>query len=270
MPGFPNIACNGSNINPVAMNILNIKLPNGQYYIPTNTSGNFLPTTITDPATYEEHQLILNGDYVISSKNTLAMRYLYTNNPQTLPLLGGLPGAGGNAQYSNTDAVIKLTTLITPSMVNELRGSFQRNFQRETDTTPATPQALGITPIIPQETEMTPFIIGNTGETIGGTLAPSYSPTTQIQIADQVSWSHGRHTFRAGYEYEETQWNITFRRPAAGPHRFSDLRGSPDRQWRMCAGRRHLQSPPTPAAPPAIRTARSWSASFAPAAVPAA
>ena len=63
IPGFPNVACNGSNINPVAMNILNIKLPNGQYYIPTNTSGNFLPDTITDPATYEEHQLILNSDY---------------------------------------------------------------------------------------------------------------------------------------------------------------------------------------------------------------
>ncbi len=210
LPGFPEIACNGSNINPVAMNILNIKLPNGQYYIPTNTSGNFLPTTITDPATYEEHQLILNGDYVINSKNTLAMRYLYTNNPQSLPLAGGLPGAPASVLYSNTDAVLKLTTLVTPSIVNELRGSFQRNFENEHDMTPSTPQALGYTPIIPQETEMTPFIIGNTGETIGGTLAPSYSPTTQMQIADQVSWSHGKHTFRAGYEYEETQWNITF------------------------------------------------------------
>jgi hypothetical protein len=209
-PGFPEIACNGSNINPVAMNILNIKLPNGQYYVPGSTNGGFQPTTITDPATYEEHQLILNGDYVINSKNTLAARYLYTNNPQTLPLLGGLPGAGGVALYSNTDAVLKLTTLLTPTLVNEARGSFQRNFQHETDTTPSTPQALGITPNIPQETEMTPFIIGNTGETIGGTLAPSYSPTTQMQVADQVSWSHGRHTFRTGYEYEETQWNITF------------------------------------------------------------
>jgi hypothetical protein len=210
IPVFPEIACNGSNINPVALNILNIKLPNGQYYLPTNTTGNFLPTTITDPATYEEHQAIINGDYVISSKNTLAMRYLYTNNPQTLPLAGGLPGAPAHALYSNTDAVLKLTTLITPTLVNEARGSFQRNFQHETDTTPSTPQALGITPDIPQETEMTPFIIGNTGETIGGTLAPSYSPTTQMQVADQISWSHGRHTFRAGYEYEETQWNITF------------------------------------------------------------
>jgi Carboxypeptidase regulatory-like domain len=189
LPGFPEIACNGSNISPVAMNILNIKLPNGQYYIPTNNTGNFLPSTITDPATYQEHQLILNGDYVINSKNT---------------------GAPANVLYSNTDAVLKLTTLISPTLVNELRGSFQRNYQHETDTTPSTPQALGITPIIPQETEMTPFIIGNTLETIGGTLAPSYSPTTQMQIADQISWSHGRHTFRAGYEYEETQWNITF------------------------------------------------------------
>ncbi len=31
-----------------------------------------------------------------------------------------------------------------------------------------------------------------------------------MQIADEISWSHGAHTIRAGYEYEETQWNIVF------------------------------------------------------------
>src|SRR5262249_50646780 len=102
-----------------------------------------------------------------------------------------------------------LTTSLRPTLINELRGSFQRNFEYETDTTPATPQQIGMTPMIPGVSEMTPFIIVGTG-TIGGTLAPSYSPTTQMQVAEQISWTHGKHTFRAGYEYEETQWNITF------------------------------------------------------------
>jgi hypothetical protein len=226
IPGFPQgVACDGSNISPVALSMLNIKLPNGQYYIPGSGTGDVTPHIFTDPATYEEHQLILNGDYLISTKNTLAMRYLYTNNPQTLPLAGGFPGAPAQAKYSNTDAVLKLTTLVTPTLVNELRGSFQRNFQLETDTTPATPQSLGMTPNIPQVTEMTPIVVIGMG-TIGGTLAPSYSPTTQMQVADQVSWSHGKHTFRAGYEYEETQWNITFQgllRGLAFTGSFADL-----------------------------------------------
>ena len=40
--------------------------------------------------------------------------------------------------------------------------------------------------------------------------SPSYSPTHQIQIADQISWTHGKHTIRAGFEHEWTQWNIVF------------------------------------------------------------
>ncbi|HTC91176.1 MAG TPA: carboxypeptidase regulatory-like domain-containing protein [Bryobacteraceae bacterium] len=209
LPFLPSLNCDGSNISPVALNYLNIKLPNGQYYIPSSGTSGFVPTFITDPATYVEHQLILNGDYLVNEKNTLAARYFYTQNPQTLPLSGGLPGAPAKVYYANTDAVLKLTTLVTPTLVNELRGSFQRNDELETDTTPATPQSLGQTPNIPTETEMTP-IINFGGPTTGGTLAPSYSPTTQMQVADQVSWSHGKHTIRAGYEYEETQWNITF------------------------------------------------------------
>ena len=42
------------------------------------------------------------------------------------------------------------------------------------------------------------------------TFNPAFSPTTGIQISDQISWSHGRHTIRAGYEYEENQWNIVY------------------------------------------------------------
>ena len=209
IPGFPQVACDGSNISPVSMKILQIKLPGGNYYIPGSGTGNYSQTVISDPATYNEHQLILNGDYLINSKNTLAMRYLYTNNPQILPLSGGFPGAPANTLYTNTDAILKLTTVVKPSLVNELRASVQRNVARTTDTTPATPQQIGMTPIIPQETEMTPLIVVGIG-TIGGTLAPDYSPTTQMQFADQISWMHGRHTFRAGYEFEDTQWNVTF------------------------------------------------------------
>jgi hypothetical protein len=209
IPVFPQVACDGSNISPVAMKILNIKLPDGSYYIPGSGTGTYSQHVFEDPANYKEHQLILNGDYLVNTKNTLAMRYLYTNNPQVLPLSGGFPGAPANTQFTNTDAVLKLTTLVSSSLVNELRGSFQRNLSATTDTTPATPAQIGMTPITPGVNLMTPFIIVGTG-TIGGTLAPSFSPTNQMQIADQISWSRGRHNFRAGYEYEETQWNLTF------------------------------------------------------------
>jgi len=43
---------------------------------------------------------------------------------------------------------------------------------------------------------------------IFGTLVPFNGPTNQIQAADQISWSHGKHTIRAGFEYEDTRWPL--------------------------------------------------------------
>ncbi|HTC91175.1 MAG TPA: carboxypeptidase-like regulatory domain-containing protein [Bryobacteraceae bacterium] len=237
--GINEIACDGSNISQVGLNILNLKNTNGSYYIPSSGTNNFVLANFSSPAIFREDQVIVNGDYLVSSKNTLAMRYFYSRDPETVPLNGYLPGTPNHAYYANTAAVIKLTTLVTNSLVNELRGSMQRNVAETTDTMPpgATDQALGITPMIPALTKggintgpnateppfllLAPFGFAN----LFGGLNPSFSPTTQMQIADQVSWSRGRHTIRAGFEYEETQWNIVF----AGLERgFLIMGGVPD------------------------------------------
>jgi hypothetical protein len=81
------IACDGSNINPVAQKLLNVKLPNGTFLIPT-------PQTITNgqgfsafslPGRFTEDQFLINGDYVISAKHRLTERYFYARAPQDIP-----------------------------------------------------------------------------------------------------------------------------------------------------------------------------------------
>ena len=69
---------------------------------------------------------------------------------------------------------------------------------------------LGITPIVPSQTQGPPlsFLINNFGA--GGFLEPQFSPTNQYQWQDQISWSHGKHTIRAGFEMEKTEWNLDF------------------------------------------------------------
>ena len=47
------VACNGSNINPVALAMLQLKLPGGSYYIPSSNTGQFLTgQSVSDPAIY--------------------------------------------------------------------------------------------------------------------------------------------------------------------------------------------------------------------------
>jgi hypothetical protein len=217
------LACDGSNISPVALKLLQLKNSDGSYYIPSSNTGGFQTVSFSKPAIYNANQMVLNGDYLINSKNTLAMRYFYTRDPQLITLNGFLPGTPTNQFYSNTDAVLKLTTIISNTFVNELRGSFQRNVAIATDSMPpgATNEKLGITGLVSDAakggvntapgSQEPPFIVlAIPGFNLFGGLNPSYSPTTQMQVADQISWTHGRHTIRAGYEYEETQWNIVF------------------------------------------------------------
>jgi hypothetical protein len=215
-PPGPNgvLPCSSTTVSPVALKMLQVTNANGSYYFPSNPT--FGPLSFNTPALFHEKQTLVNGDYLIDPKNTLAMRFFYSTDPRTTqfntPIGGALPGAPELSEYSNTNAVLRLTTIVTNTFVNEARGSFQRLFTKSADELPAgwTPQNLGITPIVPSQTQgpALSFLINNFGA--GGFLEPVLSPTNQFQFQDQISWSHGRHTIRAGAEIEKTQWNIDF------------------------------------------------------------
>jgi hypothetical protein len=209
--GQVQVACNGSNISSVSLAMLNLKLPNGQYYIPTNTGTPFQNVFLTSPAVFHEDQTVVNVDYVINPKYTFSAKYFYTQDPQTIPFSGGDQplGAPLTNYYSNTYAVAKLTTIISNTLVNEARVSGQRNVAIGGGTTPGTPQGVGQTPIVPTITTLPSTVITGAMNLFGG-LTPSSSPTNQIQAADQISWSKGKHTIRAGFEAENTRWPISF------------------------------------------------------------
>jgi len=82
------INCDGSNINPVAINLLRVKLPNGDYYIPGSGTNGIAPRVFSIPAKYTEDQYIANADWIVSPKHSLQLRYMYSNNPFEYQLSG--------------------------------------------------------------------------------------------------------------------------------------------------------------------------------------
>src|SRR5204862_8286474 len=52
------IACDGSNINPVAIALLRVKLPNGAYYIPGSGTSGLATRQYSIPAKFSEDQYI--------------------------------------------------------------------------------------------------------------------------------------------------------------------------------------------------------------------
>ena len=207
--GGLNIACDGSNISPVALAILQVKNADGSYYIPGSSTGDFQRVQYSIPAKYTGNQYIGNFDYLINSKQSLSGRYLFTEDPQVTPFGSSVPGTPVSTYLANTASNLKLTSLVTSSLINVARASILRNIDNGHDQTGYTPQQVGITPIVPQETHPPVMVMFNS-VSIGGTLSPYSGPANQFNYSDQISWTHGRHTIRAGAEWEDDQWNLTF------------------------------------------------------------
>ncbi|HTC91183.1 MAG TPA: carboxypeptidase-like regulatory domain-containing protein [Bryobacteraceae bacterium] len=213
--GGMQVACDGSNISPVAISYLQSKLSNGNYYIPGSGTAGFQTIPFSQPARFTEHQALANVDYLITSKETLSARFFTTQDPELLSFsntgLVEVPGTPVNYLYANTNAVLKLTSILTNTLVNEARASLQRNLAASNNNDPFTNTQFGITPINPAIGVVTPITIAGQMNLGGGIGDDVFDPTNQLQLSDTLSWSHGKQTIRAGFEYENVQWDITYK-----------------------------------------------------------
>ena len=212
--GGANVACDGSNISPVSLNILNLTLPDGGYYFPGSGTDGYVRRTYSIPARYDGDQLLTNVDYLINSKNTLAGRFFYTRDPQKIPMgYSNLPGNPQTDFYSNHNVVVKLTSSLSPTFMNEVRFSYQRNWGDIYDDVidGATNSELGINNPIPDQ-DLPPWIVISNGPGMFNSFRPAQSVGANYQYADQIAWAKGNHTIRAGFEYERVRY---FSRPGA-------------------------------------------------------
>ena len=213
------IACDGSNINPVALNMLQKRLPDGTFLIPTPqtivTSGSNAGlgySSYSRPGSWNEDQYLANADYVISKTHTLAGRFFASNvnnvrglgNPNAgagapaAPVVPGGPNPMGGRDYV---ASLKLTSVLTPTLVNEARMTFTRSTTAGFGAGfPVPPTSLGMTPadkffdVAPEIT-----IQGSLGVfRIFGNSQDDSNLTDTYQWSDNLSWVHGKHTFRTG------------------------------------------------------------------------
>jgi hypothetical protein len=99
------IDSDGSNINPVALALLNFKLPDGTFLIPTPqtvdpskpfTSSGF--SAFSKPCDFRENQGLGNVDYVVSEKSQLAARFFAADIDQLVTFPGGAFNPVGNTQ----------------------------------------------------------------------------------------------------------------------------------------------------------------------------
>jgi len=216
--GGTNVACDGSNINPVALNLLNQKIANGTYLIPspqrfsTDTNGNRVGlSTFSIPSHYSEDQFMVNTDYILSPKHTLSQRYFYSNQPQNQPFSSSTntPGNGVTPTFNSQVAVMKLTSAVTPHLLNEGLVGYIRNTGRLQTQANLTFDQIGMTAPSDPTYPLTPIISVTGYFNLGGVNNDvSMSAVNTFEIGDQISWTHGKQSIRAGFSGEKNQFNF--------------------------------------------------------------
>jgi hypothetical protein len=203
-------------LNPVALKLLNLPGKYNGFLIPSGkgTPGQFGLFAISSPLRFNEDQFNVNVDRNIGTKHKISERYFrakdLTNDPFGGEGAGNL-GSGQTTPQVNNLATLSWTYTVNPNIVNEARFGFNRITQQVLAPDPATLSQLGMTrfngsafPGIPL------FFTSDINPAFGGISTNNDQAFTSntFHFADTVAYTHGRHTFRAGFEYRRYQINL--------------------------------------------------------------
>src|SRR3984893_1680695 len=144
--GGVTVAPNGSNINPVALKLLNAKNPDGTFVIPSpQTSGSGVNYTTVLPGHNNEDQFNTNFDVNLSPADRLSMKFFFSNSNQDIPFFGAtVPGFPALRSFENRNLAIAETHIFSSRAINEFRCGFSRNAGQSVAGGTLTDQHVGI------------------------------------------------------------------------------------------------------------------------------
>jgi len=193
---FPNNTIPVNRFDPVAVKINNLIQP------ANSASGQLIATYF---APQDDDQGLIRADYY-TGKHAIDARYneVYSRDKKASGNVPGYEYIGDDTWYHT--AGIGDTVPITPNLLNMARLSYNRFGGNVSVLTPYSLHSLGSTlpefgPPTPSEINVSSrFDIGNTS------AAPALLVNQHIGLTDSISWVHGAHTIKAGFEYLRLQY----------------------------------------------------------------
>jgi hypothetical protein len=237
----PAVGNGAGEISPVAYQLLNYKLSNGQYLIPSadgNTPTVNFPENAVIPGTaiFKADQAAANIDYNASQKDTLSLKYYYQHDPTIAPYAySSVAGFDQHLDAGSQVASIMNTQTLRPNLVVTETFGFIREKVYSTISQPFGPGAFGIntfgSSIFPGITIVDDFgneASYNTGcPNVGPCPIPSPVSNAALSIGQGSAsqgaftgvfqnrfnpsaaavWTKGKHTISFGGSYAYTQLN---------------------------------------------------------------
>ncbi len=227
-----------SRISKVSQNLVNILSQHYQPELNSLINNSFFP--VSNQAGFNQTQFSTKSDFQINSKQRLSGSFVYVDRPRTLLDQGGPwdfsdPNGGplsrARLQWVSSHYVrLAHDWTISPTLLNHVTAGYGRQINPSTSKHVGEDgaAALGISGLAGFNY---PQIDGLSGDRVGfptlGYQANDIGAGTAYQLVDTLSWIHGKHSLKFGFDY---RWNGLNWRVGSGPGQFgfsSDVTGLP-------------------------------------------
>jgi hypothetical protein len=205
------IMFDGSNINPAALALLNLKLPDGSFLIPTpQTVDSAKPlsqqgfSVFTDPCHFSEDQYLTNVDYLTSPTSKIDARLFVADDAQAVTFPGNGLNPSGNIRGfpSTSDPSFRVFSIahtysFSNARLNDARVGYVRTRTGTLATTPFKWSDIGVAEGEMNNNNELPSlkILGSVSIASG---FPRIITQNSLVFSDTFSFIRGRHAGRLG------------------------------------------------------------------------
>jgi hypothetical protein len=221
---------NVSTIDPSSLALLNAKLPNGQFVIPTpQPNGLFSGSS---PSNFQENQFNSNADFRLSSSNSLTANFFFANTSQflVLPSFRGtgpnVPGYGTDQTFNNRVVSLQDIHCFSPGLTNELWLGYAFNSNNTIPYEPVTDSEIGVSRPNAAELPGLPLIRiapAAGGVVVGTPTSIGLTKASVATLADSLSLLRRNHTIRTGFEIRFNEVNFAQQTFTRGQIDFVDF-----------------------------------------------
>ena len=200
-------------VNAAAKMLLQAKLPNGRYVVPSSPFPGSSTTAVPVPAPgisrFREDQFNTNLDTQLSNKNRLTAKFFWANNPTTQALYNSfgtgnalpLPGFGALTDFKQRLLSVSDTHAFSANLLNDARAGMSRITTLATPEEPFTSAQVGISsPLRSLFPGMPTISVANYFDIGASPFSDNDAAVTTYTFGDTLAWRKGKHSFKFGGE----------------------------------------------------------------------
>jgi hypothetical protein len=212
----PTVAPDGSNISPQALALMQFKLPDGSYLIPTpqriDPSTGLGTSSFSIPCLFNEDQFMTNGDWLQSDKSRVAVRFFFANShdSKSLPAanLGGPTSPGFPVLDGNRFRNFSLTHtyLFGTNLLNQAEFGYHSQRVNVLQKEAFNFSDVGVN--VPAFDNNVPEIVIAGAMTLGGNGQSITVDQKAFTLQDDMEWTSGRHSLRFGANLNRAENNV--------------------------------------------------------------